>query len=727
MSSSAAPRVEIKLAASGAAQVLAAFRRVGDAGRTSFGALARTSAALKTSITSTTAAVSKLGAAMGKIGSASAKVGLVGGGAAAAGLLGVGAAAKGVASEIGEITRAASAFGTSAQDLGRLAYAAEKYGVELDDLKGAFAQFTGVLAEAGADPAGDTAQMFSRLGIRVTDTQGRMRSAMSVFDDVSARLGNVANSTERMQIAMKLFGEDDSVKLMPLLRAGRGEIRRLGDEAQRLGLIFTPAQQIAAQRYNSVLSLLHGSIKGLGNAVLTNAMPGMTKLAARLTGWVLDNRGQLATLAYSAEATVSAVADDVLGLLSGTQATAKTPWLASLVDGLKSARYWGLELGKAITGQASAFDAWRAGAWEIKEVLTQIYAAATGDLNRVGIGWIAVARADIVKFATDLSTIVSGTAGFVRNVQVAFGALTPVISGINSALGVFAGFLGLENGAQVAILATITSWTLAFSGLGKAVLALGGWLASLVPWGAALSGAGSLIAAAFSAIVGAITAVGTAIVAAVGWPALLVGAFVAAAAYLGYQFWDEIKAGAVRLYDWLTGWASRVTSTISSAFAGAADFFGLGGGGQQTAAPAATAIPGFATGGAIRGPGGPTDDKIPAWLSNGEFVVRAAAVRRLGVGFLQRLNAMGPSIARFATGGLASLGDSLAMPAGPSLGGLAMAGAGGGGGGGRPINLTLPGGSTYAMRADDDVAKSLEKALRRQGVARSNSKPAWYK
>lgn len=54
----------------------------------------------------------------------------------------------------------------------------------------------------------------------------------------------------------------------------------------------------------------------------------------------------------------------------------------------------------------------------------------------------------------------------------------------------------------------------------------------------------------------------------------------------------------------------------------------------------------FAEGGPVRGPGGPTDDNIPAWLSSGEYVVRAAAVARYGEGFLDRVNRMA-----FADGG----------------------------------------------------------------------------
>jgi hypothetical protein len=56
---------------------------------------------------------------------------------------------------------------------------------------------------------------------------------------------------------------------------------------------------------------------------------------------------------------------------------------------------------------------------------------------------------------------------------------------------------------------------------------------------------------------------------------------------------------------------------------------------------------GFATGGTfegegeVKGPGGPTDDAIPAKLSNGEFVMSAAATQFFGVDKLAKMNDQG--------------------------------------------------------------------------------------
>lgn len=63
---------------------------------------------------------------------------------------------------------------------------------------------------------------------------------------------------------------------------------------------------------------------------------------------------------------------------------------------------------------------------------------------------------------------------------------------------------------------------------------------------------------------------------------------------------------------------------------------------------------GFATGGSVDGPGTGTSDSVPAMLSNGEYVLNAQAVDRLGVPFLNGLNT--GRLRGFASGGLVSSG-----------------------------------------------------------------------
>lgn len=139
----------------------------------------------------------------------------------------------------------------------------------------------------------------------------------------------------------------------------------------------------------------------------------------------------------------------------------------------------------------------------------------------------------------------------------------------------------------------------------------------------------------------------------------------------GKGVWDSLKDAAGNFADMLYDIASRKlieqifgqTGTTGSGSSGAGwldAIFGLfsGGGGSQ-------GWGGAATGGLISGPGTGTSDSIPARLSDGEFVIKAASVKKYGPGLLDALN-MG-RLPAFANGGMVG-----------SMGGRPMIGAPGG-------------------------------------------------
>jgi hypothetical protein len=113
---------------------------------------------------------------------------------------------------------------------------------------------------------------------------------------------------------------------------------------------------------------------------------------------------------------------------------------------------------------------------------------------------------------------------------------------------------------------------------------------------------------------------------------------------------------ATTLVNGLTTSLGKVPKSVTSGVA-----VRLSGSGSVTAvvtAPGVAAVQGggqmvletAAAGGYVSGPGGPTDDVIPALLSNGEYVIQASSVDKYGKGFLDELNAQ-----RFASGGIADL------------------------------------------------------------------------
>lgn len=88
-------------------------------------------------------------------------------------------------------------------------------------------------------------------------------------------------------------------------------------------------------------------------------------------------------------------------------------------------------------------------------------------------------------------------------------------------------------------------------------------------------------------------------------------------------------------------------------------------GGEVASAGVRTISP-FAAGGEVRGPGGPTADRVPALLSAGEYVIRADSVKKYGTDFFAKLNAgvVDRPMRRYRDGGMVTGGSVTVAPAG---------------------------------------------------------------
>ncbi len=107
----------------------------------------------------------------------------------------------------------------------------------------------------------------------------------------------------------------------------------------------------------------------------------------------------------------------------------------------------------------------------------------------------------------------------------------------------------------------------------------------------------------------------------------------------------SISTGAAALTDG----AGQFSSSVSM-FESAAGLISTASTLMQTSSSASSSIgtvmslfsgSGYAKGGLIQGPGSATSDSVPTRLSNGEYVLKASAVKKLGVSTLDMLNATG--------------------------------------------------------------------------------------
>jgi hypothetical protein len=183
--------------------------------------------------------------------------------------------------------------------------------------------------------------------------------------------------------------------------------------------------------------------------------------------------------------------------------------------------------------------------------------------------------------------------------------------------------------------------------------------------------------------------------------------------------WNAITQAAIdafnSLTDPITQVINNIINTIQLAIDKAKVLWSYITGNQQAAASGTggdgSGLP-AASGGLISGPGTATSDSIPAWLSTGEFVMRASAVRNYGVGLMHALNSL--QAPRFAAGGL-NLGHAAPRFATASV---PVSGQ-------RVLHLSIEGRSFSGLSIPENTAKSLERFAVNSQIASTGRKPSW--
>lgn len=236
-------------------------------------------------------------------------------------------------------------------------------------------------------------------------------------------------------------------------------------------------------------------------------------------------------------------------------------------------------------------------------------------------------------------------------------------------------------------------------------------------WSNLLAGAQVIVAA----IVAAWTTVSDGVVAAF---TIVVTFFQGVPATL-QAVWDTIKQAIVSAF---TSAVESVTTLFQSLLAKAKTFLQPIIDLLQTIASLSSSVSGgesgvgvkAAGGGHIRGPGTSTSDSIPAWLSNNEFVMRAKAVGKYGLGLMRAINNGTFRMPRFNMGGLVSgmIGPTprLAYADGGEVRSPATM---------RPINLSLFGEAFDGLLAPEDVGERLTKFAVARQTRSAGRKPAW--
>ena len=193
----------------------------------------------------------------------------------------------------GDFSDLAAQTGLSVEMMSELETALKDAGTSVEDFAKSAVKMQKAIFEAASGSEAAQAS-FAALGLDV----GRLLSMSpdQQFTAIAEALSKVENPTERLGLAMEIFGKSAS-KLMPVLAGGASGIQAFRAEAQRLGLSISGETADAADQLGTQIEILKDQTLRVAVAIGEALAPAAREVVAALQGgigavvqWIKANR-----------------------------------------------------------------------------------------------------------------------------------------------------------------------------------------------------------------------------------------------------------------------------------------------------------------------------------------------------------------------------------------------------------------------------------------------------
>ncbi len=204
-------------------------------------------------------------------------------GKAAAAVLMVGALVTAVSSLAESVGESANEIVNTSQTMGMTTdqyqewdYIMQRCGYDAESMAGDLA----ALAEKANDASeggNDAAEMFKELGIRVTDSSGKLKGQGELFEEIVERLQGMEDVTKRNAIASELFSTTGE-KLIPILNQSKEELSAMKQQAHEVGAVMGGESLQSAQDYYYAMMEVNASLNGIKISIGKYLVPIMKEL-----------------------------------------------------------------------------------------------------------------------------------------------------------------------------------------------------------------------------------------------------------------------------------------------------------------------------------------------------------------------------------------------------------------------------------------------------------------
>ncbi len=161
--------------------------------------------------------------------------------------------------------------GVSTQKLQEWEYAANFMDTPVETITKSMAKMVKNMGDA-AGGSKSAQEKFAALGLSIYDSSGKLKDSETLFGEAIDALGGIANETERDAIAMDLFGKS-AQDLNPLIQTGSEGLKALGEEAHKMGVVFSDESVAAMGKFDDSVQTMKATATGLANTIGATVMP----------------------------------------------------------------------------------------------------------------------------------------------------------------------------------------------------------------------------------------------------------------------------------------------------------------------------------------------------------------------------------------------------------------------------------------------------------------------
>jgi hypothetical protein len=153
-----------------------------------------------------------------------------------------------------EIGLASEKTGLSIKTIQELRYVTNQLDADFGVIENTVTMFTNKLKTATKDSS-EVSVSLRRLGLSTEGLKDGTQTISGLYTEVINKLAGMKNGSDRNIMASKLFGRSFS-ELLPILNAGSGEIERLMNEANDLGLVMSDDSVMSAREFGDAVDSL---------------------------------------------------------------------------------------------------------------------------------------------------------------------------------------------------------------------------------------------------------------------------------------------------------------------------------------------------------------------------------------------------------------------------------------------------------------------------------------